>query len=544
MKRLVTLAAIVLGSGVVFAAEPATRSATTAPAHVDIHALIQKLASQDYAEREEAAGALSAAYAEQGAEIEAASKRADLDPQAVMELQEIVAVQKPRAAAYARQRRIGEEDVRANRGAALADYEKVGRHNPAWDATARALITTFTLVPGERDAYWEHVRTMTRQREALAAAKCDDPLVLYFMARAHGAEPSADMAAVVKDLKAATDALERSGYSAERKCWAHARYAEAVLKAGLWVRLHDWRQELGRELERALAAWPATVQSPGMTDSMAYNLAEVLEYDWGMVKGDGARRAADHGALHEFLIPAWRAAMPKAVGPVIFSGHLYIQWAWDARGGGYANTVTDDGWRKMEERLKVARTTLEKAYAMDPADPRGPTEMLTVELGAGQDRNAMELWWQRAMDANPDNYAACTSKLYYLEPKWHGSPGEMLGFGRECLRRANWVGRIPFILVDAHASLAQYSRDKEEYYAQPYVWQDLRSVYEPYLARYPNSTWDRSYFAYYATQCGQWDEARKQFDALGDNPELKPFGTKEVYDYLRQRAKAKAAKKP
>ena len=30
----------------------------------------------------------------------------------------------------------------------------------------------------------------------------------------------------------------------------------------------------------------------------------------------------------------------------------------------------------------------------------------------------MELWFQRAMELNPNDYDACNYKLLYLEPKW------------------------------------------------------------------------------------------------------------------------------
>ena len=47
----------------------------------------------------------------------------------------------------------------------------------------------------------------------------------------------------------------------------------------------------------------------------------------------------------------------------------------------------------------------------------------------------MEEWFRRAMKADPGNYSACSSKLYYLEPKWHGSEEEMLAFGASAWRR-------------------------------------------------------------------------------------------------------------
>jgi len=56
----------------------------------------------------------------------------------------------------------------------------------------------------------------------------------------------------------------------------------------------------------------------------------------------------------------------------------------------------------------------------------------------------------RAMKLDTNSYAACRSKIYYLEPKWHGSPEEMIAFGRQCVqstklggRCANDYGRCP-----------------------------------------------------------------------------------------------------
>jgi hypothetical protein len=59
--------------------------------------------------------------------------------------------------------------------------------------------------------------------------------------------------------------------------------------------------------------------------------------------------------------------------------------------------------------------------------------MITVEMAIGEgNRDEMEKWFWRAMDADNDNLDACNKKLLWLEPKWHGSPEEMLEFARTC----------------------------------------------------------------------------------------------------------------
>ena len=177
--------------------------------------------------------------------------------------------------------------------------------------------------------------------------------------------------------------------------------------------------------------------------------------------------------------------------------------------------------------------------------------MLSVELGQGKGRTHLEEWFRRAMKADPGNYSACSSKLYYLEPKWYGSEEEMLAFGGECLATENWNARLPFVLINAQFAgplpadqegkidlkSGKYSeQSKVEYYQRPGVWEDVKAVYEPYLKQFPKAVNDRSMFAKLACWCGRWDEARRQFLILGEKPSLTAFGGREEYDRLREEA--------
>jgi hypothetical protein len=122
-------------------------------------------------------------------------------------------------------------------------------------------------------------------------------------------------------------------------------------------------------------------------------------------------------------------------------------------------------------------------FLKDPAEMRICNKMITVELGLGEQRADMELWFRRGMELNPNYYELCHNKLYYLEPKWHGEPEDMLDFGRECVRSQRWGGRVPLILVEAHDNLARYlpQANQSEYWKNPEVWADLRMAYEKFF---------------------------------------------------------------
>ena len=107
--------------------------------------------------------------------------------------------------------------------------------------------------------------------------------------------------------------------------------------------------------------------------------------------------------------------------------------------------------------------------------------MLKVELGQGQGRDRMEKWFKRAMDANPDNAFACGAKMLYLEPKWHGTPIDMITFARECFAGQNWQGTLPFEIELAYDNLLPYVDNAEAFYGAPAVWNDIESLYGPYM---------------------------------------------------------------
>lgn len=229
-------------------------------------------------------------------------------------------------------------------------------------------------------------------------------------------------------------------------------------------------------------------------------------------------------------------------------GSFLSTYAWDARGGGWADTVTEPNAKLFSERLAEAETAFEKAWKLDPKNALAPTKMITVAMGLGQPRARMEIWFERAMQAEPDNYAACHYKLFYLEPKWLGSEKEMLDFGRQCLKAGNWRMRIPFILIRAHENLSRYPRgDRKDYATQTdrdyfkngAAWDDIRDVHEGYLKHFPESHGDRSYYAVLACWSGKWAEAHRQFDVLGDKAVVSVFGSKEEYLRLRREAAEK-----
>ena len=131
---------------------------------------------------------------------------------------------------------------------------------------------------------------------------------------------------------------------------------------------------------------------------------------------------------------------------VALQGTYLTTSAWNARGSGWADSVTSDGWRVFGERLAQARIVLEGGYRLYPGEEPISCQMMTVVLGQQTGRDELEQWFQHAIAADPHSRAAYKAKEWFLQPRWSGSVDDLLSFGQECVKTQDWANKIPLIL--------------------------------------------------------------------------------------------------
>jgi hypothetical protein len=85
----------------------------------------------------------------------------------------------------------------------------------------------------------------------------------------------------------------------------------------------------------------------------------------------------------ENWIDEWVAAEPRSTLPLLCKGSHAIHWAWEARGGGRAETVSREAFRIFFRRLKLAEDCLDE---VTERDRDGATAWaLLVILGRGRE---------------------------------------------------------------------------------------------------------------------------------------------------------------
>lgn len=495
---------------------------------------LQKLGSDEYQEREAASAEIASLPFEAVKLVEAALKNADLELEVRTRLERALPGLQLK----------GRREIQARKKAVLQTwthktvveaYEQVGRRDPKWDAKAKEALELVSQSWSDPSSLEPNAGTRIYEiaGEAIAAG-CDDPMVMYARARQYDTVVRKSFLDSMRMHWDAADAMKKRGakYPAMRQAFVFARAGQyfAQLKKD---HTEVERKDIEGWTALSLARYAEAAKDPTVPESSLVECGEILT-EIGRIMAKDRKIAFDRVAA------VLAEARPDSNVTLLIKGQVYISYAWDARGGGYANTVTPEGWKLMRERLVEAEVALTRAWEKDPTDAQAPTLMIGVELGQNKGRPSMEKWFRRAMDADPDNNEACEKKMYYLEPKWHGSAEAMLGFGRELLAGGNWDARLPFKLIDAHLTLAGYE-DKEDntYYKNPAVWKDVQAVYVPCLKRRPKSAIDRSWYAKLACWCGQYGEAKEQFAILGDQVDVGAFKDREEMEKLKAEAEAK-----
>ena len=432
-----------------------------------------------------------------------------------------------------------ERDLEWYRRNLVAAYDAGGRRDPRWDVDARLALTLAATMWG-RDPQRqgnEAERAWQASHRAVTAG-CRDGAVLYVHATTYGMtalETTAEAARLHREAATALDGAVSAGRHAPAlAALAHLRAAEALIDDAT-ARGDVRPRGIPEQLDAATALATAVGEDRHLPHALAVGLVE------GLLDA-GHRLGADRREDFEPLLAALTAGRPAEDAlPSLLRAAFHLGYAWDARGGGFAPTVTDNGFAVFADRVKAAESELARAVALDPLSPAIAPLMMTVELALGRGRPAMEAWFGYGLAVDPGSFSLFSSKLHYLEPRWHGSAQEMLDFGRQALAGQAWSVYAPFSLVLAHATLANDLDDPATYWAgNASACADVRAVYEPYLERYPDAAYERSGFATLLYQCGDFRAAHRELERLGDDARIGPSLTRARFEHQRLDAATRA----
>lgn len=147
-------------------------------------------------------------------------------------------------------------------------------------------------------------------------------------------------------------------------------------------------------------------------------------------------RASDEDwSEHIQLLKEWESERPQSVTARIALADSYISYAYFARGDGYASTVSDNGWKLFRERLSAAKEILDSASSLPTKDPQWYWVMFDIAKSDDWGLGETQALYDQAIKFEPDYYYYAAAFAGYLDPKWHGNPGDLERFVQEAADR-------------------------------------------------------------------------------------------------------------
>ena len=229
----------------------------------------------------------------------------------------------------------------------------------------------------------------------------------------------------------------------------------------------------------------------------------------------------------DYLTPLerWVEAKPTSVTARIALADAYVSYAWDARGQGLANTVTENGWQLFGERLQKAKQILDEASRLPEKCPDWYVVMQHIAQGQAWDMKDQTALFQRAVAFEPAYYSFYRVQAFLLLPRWYGEEGDASKFAMDMADRVK--GKEGDVLYFQIAAKLSCACDEPE--VSRMSWDRIQRGFQASEELYGTSILNLNEFALLASTFNDSFVADAAFKRIGERWDE---GVWETYQYF------------
>ena len=236
---------------------------------------------------------------------------------------------------------------------------------------------------------------------------------------------------------------------------------------------------------------------------------------------------------HLQLFQKWKNEKKESITARVALADALVNYAWKARGSGFANTITEDGARLFHERLSLAKKELLDAKDLQEKCPNWYAVMQTIAMGEGWDRDEYEQLFAEAITLEPTYLPFYSKKATYLLPRWHGEEGEWEDFLEDArVKVGGKEGAVIYFKVCSELMVSYYpkytfTKTKVSCANLLQGINDLDSLYDLNDARLNE-------IILFCDLYGDKEFSKKMFQRLGDRWDPSVWKKKEAFDKEKQ----------
>lgn len=215
-------------------------------------------------------------------------------------------------------------------------------------------------------------------------------------------------------------------------------------------------------------AWLRDQLDDGRWEPVAEYLAQIAD---PVAREFFVKAIADTGEVATY--DRWIEARPTSAIAWMLRGQRKTYGAWQARGGGRAETVAPDAWSTFHALLNEADGDLRHALEVDPHDPVPAAGRLWAGIGLQVGVDELCARFEIGHKLHPGMPGAHHALTQGLLPKWGGSWDEAFGFAR--LTSADALPGSPLHALTPLVHIEAWMDEPKESHWTPAVIDEVRA---------------------------------------------------------------------
>jgi Domain of unknown function (DUF4034) len=224
----------------------------------------------------------------------------------------------------------------------------------------------------------------------------------------------------------------------------------------------------------------------------------------------------------------WADAKPDSITARVSLANVLVNFAWKARGSGWANTVSDEGWQSFGNRLHQAMKVLNAAENIKAQCPYSWTVRMRAALGLQMDKDQFNDIFQQAINHDSDYEPSYLQRAVYLMPRWYGGDGELEA---DLERSANQMGGDDGDMLYAQVVWGLHARASSPNVIEEnhFLWPRIDKGFAVIEKRFSNSLAAKSERACLAAYAGDVGKTREYLAQTQGKADLVVWRTQDEY---------------
>lgn len=222
-----------------------------------------------------------------------------------------------------------------------------------------------------------------------------------------------------------------------------------------------------------------------------------LVWGYGRAFSDGVDWNKAFGRIQEL-----KKNYPRGGFVALAEASYWINYAWNARGEGYASSVTPDGWKLFQQRMEKAEKTLIESKPYASSLPGWYEQMILVQSTLHRSELERDKTFLEGAQKFKTFFPIYFTMIGYLTPKWGGSWETIDNFVKWSVDNTrSELGDTLYARLYWSVT-GQLVEDESLFKSTKATWPKMKKGFEDMQAQYPQSNWNLNNFAKFACQAG------------------------------------------